>query len=221
MLVLVIVIPTNLTSPDKVAPAKHPLIRCSVLCRLDYEHEHDCGIERFAGKRYLYIPRMHAPRLLFALLALALAISSVLAQSGSPESNDAVRVSVTLNEDGSRTTYQFDPANHKATATTTEHDGKARGKIEYGLDDAGRFGSGRIFGADGKFLFRTVYKYDAAGRLQEESRFGKDDRPSGKLIYSYDAAGKQTGYAVYDSTGKLLGQTSTPAPSAKPRKAGR
>jgi YD repeat-containing protein len=127
-------------------------------------------------------------------------------------------VSVTLNEDGSRTVYEFDPINHKATSTTTGRDGKPQGKIRYELDEAGRFGKGRIFGPDGQFLFRTVYKYDGAGRLQEEARFGKDDRPTARLVYSYDAAGKQTGYAVYDGSGKLLGQTSSPAPS-KTRKA--
>jgi hypothetical protein len=150
--------------------------------------------------------------LLFCVLARLIA-----AQSTEPAPNDSVRVSVTLNEDGSRTVYEFDPSHHKATSTTTTRDGKPQGKIQYELDDAGRFGKGRIFGPDGQFLFRTVYKYDGAGRLQEEARFGKDDQPTAKLVYSYDAAGKQTGYAVYDGSGKLLGQTSSPIPS-KPRK---
>ena len=159
----------------------------------------------------------------FLLLLVSGSVHSAAAQSGAASPNDSVRVSVTLNEDGSRTTYQFDPAQHKAIASTVARDGKALGKIQYVLDDAGRFGSGRIFGPDGQFLFRTLYKYDAAGRLQEEARFGKDDRPTGKLVYSYDAAGKQTGYAIFDGAGHLLGQTSSPAASspAKPRKDGR
>jgi hypothetical protein len=168
---------------------------------------------------------MPAPRLLFALpwLAFSLASSPARAQSAPPQSNDSVRVSVTLNEDGSRTSYQFDNPNHKATATTTGPDGKPQGKIEYLLDDVGRFGSGRIFGPDGKFQFRSLYKYDAAGHLQEESKFGKDDRLLSKIVYAYDSAGKQTGYAVYDGNGKLIGQTSSPltAPSAKAHKGGR
>jgi DNA-binding beta-propeller fold protein YncE len=157
------------------------------------------------------------------LCSLCLGARALLAQNETATPNDSVRVSVTLNQDGSRTVYQFDPANHRATATTTAANGKPAGKIQYVLDEAGRFSGGQVFGADGKFLFRTTYKYDAAGRLQEESRFGKDDRPVGKLVYSYDAAGKQTGYSVFDGAGKLIGQTSPvmpePAPS-KPRKAG-
>jgi hypothetical protein len=160
-------------------------------------------------------------RLLFC--SFCLGARFLFAQEGTATPNDSVRVSVTLNQDGSRTVYQFDPANHRATATTTAANGKPAGKIQYVLDEAGRFGGGQVFGADGKFLFRTTYRYDATGRLQEESRFGKDDRPVGKLVYSYDAAGKQTGYSVFDGSGKLIGQTSpaTPAPAlSKSRKSG-
>jgi hypothetical protein len=155
--------------------------------------------------------------------AFTFASFSLRAQSAPVESNDSIRVSVTLNEDGSRTTYQFDNPNHKAIATTTGRDGKPREKIEYQLDEAGRFGSGRIFGSDGKFQYRSVYKYDAAGHLQEESKFGKDDRLLSKIVYAYDSAGKQSGYSVYDGAGKLIGQTSSPGPvpPAKPRKGGR
>ncbi len=160
---------------------------------------------------------------LFLLLLFGLSALPAPAQISAPSPNDSVRVSVTLNQDGSRTVYHYDPANHKATATTTSREGKPAGKIQYALDEAGRFGSGRIFGPDGKFLFRTVYKYDGAGRLQEEGRFGQDDKLANKLVYSYDAAGKQTGYSIFDGAGKLLGQTSAavPAPSAKPGKGGR
>jgi hypothetical protein len=40
-------------------------------------------------------------------------------------------VTVSLNADGSRTVYQFDNARHEAIATTTESDGKSRGKVVY------------------------------------------------------------------------------------------
>ena len=57
-------------------------------------------------------------------------------------SPDAVRVTISLNADGSRTTYQFDDANHKAIATTTNREGKSLGKTHYTLDDSGRFATG-------------------------------------------------------------------------------
>jgi hypothetical protein len=52
---------------------------------------------------------------------------------------ETVRVTVSLNADGSRTTYRFDRPNKKATALTTGQDGKVREKIRYDLDDSGRF----------------------------------------------------------------------------------
>jgi hypothetical protein len=144
---------------------------------------------------------------LFVFVSSSLVSANARAQSESPAANDSIRVSVTMNEDGSHTSYQFDTANHKAVATTTERGGKPRGKIEYVLDDAGRFGSGKIYGPDGKFQFTAVYKYDSAGHLLEEARFGKDNQPTEKIVYDYDASGRQTGYSVLDQNGKVIGHT--------------
>ena len=93
------------------------------------------------------------------LLALSLPLKEPCIAQSSSASDDAVRVTVSLNSDGSRTVYQFDSAKHEAIATTTEPDGKPRGKIIYQVGDAGRFVSGIVFGPDGKFQFKSVYKY--------------------------------------------------------------
>jgi hypothetical protein len=159
-----------------------------------------------------HVGRFRPMRLWFLAFA-----TSVLAQTAPTNDSAAVRVNVTVNPDGSRTTYQFDTANHKATAITTEPDGKPRGKTIYRLDDQGRFGSGVSFDAKGKFRFKSLYKYDGAGRIQEETQLGKDDAVENKIVYSYDANGRQIGYSVFDSSGKLLGQTASPAPPAKKR----
>lgn len=146
----------------------------------------------------------------------------VLAQSA-PNDSDAVRVNVTVNADGSRTTFQFDNASRKATAITTEPDGRTmRGKTIYRIDDRGRFGSGVSFDGKGSFRFKSLYKYDGAGRIQEEAQLGKDDAVLNRIVYSYDTNGRQTGYSVFDANGKSLGQTSaaammTPPPAAKKR----
>lgn len=139
-----------------------------------------------------------------------------IAQVADNQDKEAVRVTMTVNADGSRTTYQFDPATKKATAVTIGPDGKTREKIRYSLDNNGRFASGVVFGADGKFRFKTLYKYDGAGRLQEETHLGKDNAVINKLVYSYDQAGKQTGYSVFDASGKLIGKTSAASPSPSP-----
>jgi hypothetical protein len=127
--------------------------------------------------------------------------------------NETVRVTVSFNADGSRTTYRFDRPNKKATALTTGPDGKVREKIRYELDHSGRFVSGVISDAGGQFRFKSLYKYDAAGRLQEETHLGRDDAVLSKIVYSYNQAGKQTGYSIFDVSGKLIGKTTATSPS--------
>lgn len=120
--------------------------------------------------------------------------------------DDSVRVTVAQNQDGSRTSYQYDNANHKAVATTTTASGKVLSKINYDLDENGRFKAGEVFDDKGQLRFKTLYKYDAIGRLESETQLSKDGAVQHKLVYSYNDAGKQTGYKVYDANGRLLGQ---------------
>src|SRR6266576_902429 len=132
------------------------------------------------------------------LISVAVAAGSlswalpILAQNPESSSTDAVRVTVSLNADGSRTVYQFDNAKHEAIATTSDSDGKPRGKIVYQIGDAGRFVSGVFFGPDEKFLFKSVYKYDAAGRLEQETHLAKDDSVINKIITSTAPPGSRS-----------------------------
>jgi len=50
--------------------------------------------------------------------------------------------------------------------------------------------------------------------LQEETHLGKDDAVLSRIVYSYNQAGKQTGYSIFDASGKLIGKTS-PSPPRK------
>ncbi|MGB9475408.1 MAG: hypothetical protein WCE87_10120 [Candidatus Udaeobacter sp.] len=142
-----------------------------------------------------------------------------LSQSPEQTQSDAVRVTVSMHPDGSRTVYKFDNAQHKAVATTTDPDGKLRETIRYELDDAGRFSSGEISGPDGRLRFKSHYKYDDAGRLLEETQSTQEGALLHKIVYSYDASGKQTGYSVFDASGKLVGGTSAPKvrPASSPK----
>jgi YD repeat-containing protein len=151
--------------------------------------------------------------------SVLLVAAPLQAQSTSP-AQEPVRVTVSMNADGTRTTYEFDAPNHRATATTTTKEGKPIGKIKYVLDDVGRFFSGEVYGADEQFRFRTLYKYDDAGKLIQETQLGADDVVRNKIVYAYDKNGRQTGYSVYDAAGKLLRQTAGAAPqrSATPGK---
>src|SRR6184192_162862 len=142
-----------------------------------------------------------------------------LSQSPEQAGSDAVRITVSMHPDGSRTVYKFDNAQHKAVATTTDPDGKLRETIRYELDEAGRFSSGEISGPDGRLRFKSRYKYDDGGRLLEETQSSENGTLLHKIVYSYDASGKQTGYSVFDASGKLVGGTSAGKirPSSSPK----
>jgi hypothetical protein len=135
--------------------------------------------------------------------------------------NDVVRVTVSMHPDGSRTVYNFDNAQHTAVATTTDADGKVRQTIRYEVDNAGRFSTGEVSGPDGRTRLKTRYKYDAAGRILEEAQSAADGTLLNKIVYSYDSSGKQSGYSVFDASGKLVGRTGGTAlrqsATAKPR----
>ncbi len=167
-------------------------------------------------------------------LPLGLAVSCALLVCGtaigfgqSPEQaqSDAVRVTVSMHPDGSRTVYNFDNAQHKAVATTTNVDGKLRETIRYELDDAGRFSSAEISGPDGRLRLKSRYKYDNAGRMLEETQSAPDGTLLHKIVYNYDSSGKQTGYSVFGASGKLVGGKGAAivraSPSPKPREKNR
>jgi YD repeat-containing protein len=149
-------------------------------------------------------------------LALAvLALPTLQAQVEAP-TPDPIRVTVSMNADGTRTVYEFDALHHRATATTSAKDGKLVGRIKYVLDEEGRFASGEVYGPDDQFRFRTVYKYDPSGRLTQETQLAGDDSVRNKIVYVYDKAGKQVGYSVYDAGGKLIRQTPGLGPRPSP-----
>lgn len=126
---------------------------------------------------------------------------------------DAVRVTMSMHPDGSRTVYNFDNPQHTAVATTTDSDGKVRQTIRYQLDNAGRFSTGEVSGPDGRVRLKSRYKYDDAGHILEETQSAADGTPLHKIVYSYDSAGKQTGYSVFDASGKLVSRTGGGAPA--------
>ena len=146
------------------------------------------------------------------------AVKIAFSQPSERPENGAVRVTVSMNADGSRTVYEFDDAQHKAVATITGEDGKLREKIRYDIDEAGRFSSGTIFGPDGHFRFKSRYKYDSSGRLEEETQSAENGTLLHKIIYSYDQTGKRTGYSIFDINGKLVGGTIAGSPSPKRKK---
>jgi hypothetical protein len=140
-------------------------------------------------------------------------------------STDAVRVTMSLHPDGSRTVYNFDNAQHTAVSTTTDPDGKVRQTIRYQLDNAGRFSTGEVSGPDGRVRLESRYKYDDAGRRLEETQRAPDGTLQHRIVYNYDSSGKQTGYSVFDASGKLVGGKGAaivhPSPSPKPREKNR
>src|SRR5437773_10013489 len=140
-----------------------------------------------------------------ALACAVFVFSAMIAFGQAP--SDAVRVTVSMHPDGSRTIYNFDNAQHTAVATTTDPDGKVRQTIRYRLDDAGRFSIGEVSGADGRIRLKSRYKYDDGGHILEEIQTAADGTLLNKILYSYNSSGKQTGYAVCCACGKLATRT--------------
>jgi hypothetical protein len=151
--------------------------------------------------------------------------AGVYLTQGQQAPSDAVRVTMSTHPDGSRTIYKFDNAQHTAVATTTDPDGKVRQTIHYRLDDAGRFSSGEVSRADGRIRLKSRYKYDEGGHILEEIQTAADGTLLNKIVYSYNASGKQTGYSVFDASGKLVSRTGAPvvlpSPTPKPREKAR
>lgn len=159
-------------------------------------------------------------RELFVIGALAVS-SCPPSQLSAQSDDDALRVTMTMNPDGSKTVYRVDGAKHESVATTTTASGKPGGKIVYQLDGQGRYETGRVFAPEGAFRFKTIYRYNPAGQLAEETQLDKDDAVRHKIVYTFDAAGHPTGYAVYDGAGSLLGRTTPKTPAAKNARARR
>jgi YD repeat-containing protein len=146
-------------------------------------------------------------------------LSLVLAQAAHAQpAPGEMRVSVVLNNDGSRTVYETDAENRKSIATTTSPKGEVREKIKYDLDENGRYIRSEVCGPKDEFRFFALYKYDAENRLSEETHLDKDQRLVGKIVFLYDPAGHRVGYATYDGAGKLLGQTAAATPARVKRK---
>jgi hypothetical protein len=148
--------------------------------------------------------------------ALSLSIFSTSIRAQTQSTDNTIHVTVAIGADGSRTTYESDRANHKATATTSGPDGKLRQKIQFELDEAGHYKSSQAFGPEGEFRFKALYKYDAAGRITEEKQFNKDDSLQRRIIYTFDQLGKATGLSIYDAKGKLISHTGAPTTTASP-----
>jgi hypothetical protein len=148
-------------------------------------------------------------------LACALLICGGATAFGQAPS-DAVRVTMSMHPDGSRTVYNFDNAQHTAVSTTTDPDGKVRQTIRYQLDNANRFSTGEISGPDGRVRLKCRYNYDDAGHILEEAQSAADGTLMHKIVYSYDSAGKQTGYSVFDASGKLVSRRGGAAPAPSP-----
>jgi hypothetical protein len=157
-------------------------------------------------------------RSLRSCLVLVFAMLARVAFPQPVPSPDAVRVTVSLNADGSRTTYRFDDAHRKAVATTKSPDGKLLRKTRYTLDDAGRFSTSEVYGPDSRLRFKSTYKCDETGRQTQELQSDKNDTLMHKIVYTYDSLGKPTGYSVYDGSGKLVGRTIAPSASPSPAK---
>ena len=82
-------------------------------------------------------------------------------------------------------------------------------------DEARRFVAGKVF------AFTCFDGTRGAGRILEETQSAADGTLQHKIVYNYDLSGKQTGYSIFDASGKLVGGKGAAivhaSPSPKPR----
>ena len=61
----------------------------------------------------------------------------------------------------------------------------------------------KLPGPDGRIRLKSRYKCDDAGRILEESQSAPDGTLQHKIVHNYDSSGKETGYSVFDASGKI------------------
>lgn len=107
-----------------------------------------------------------------AMLALLAGATLAFAQAG----DEAVRVTVMVNPDGSKTVYQTDSIRHEATATTTDKNGKAKGKVVYQLDADGRYETAQILGPTAHFVSKPATATTSRGGSRRRRNWIKTTR---------------------------------------------
>jgi hypothetical protein len=124
---------------------------------------------------------------------------SFFSQAAAKTGDNTVRVTVSVNADRSRAVLQI----RGCAAQSSRNQHRAGGedlREEFAMNwMMPGFSSGPIFGLDGQLRFTSLEKNDALLH---------------KIVYQHDSAGKQTGYAIFDASGKLIERTSASLPSA-------
>ena len=104
-----------------------------------------------------------------ALLVCGTAIG--FGQSPEQAGSDAVRVTVSMHPDGSRTVYKFERReNAKPSQPRPIRMANSVRRFVTSWMTPGVFRPDESSGPDGKFRFKSRYKYDGAGRLEEETQ---------------------------------------------------
>lgn len=146
-------------------------------------------------------------RLLFAL-AFGMACA---AAGNAQEGSSPLKVTTTLNADGTRTDIQKDIDARTSEAKTYDASKKLIQRAVFTLDDQGREVEGTIFDGKDRIVGRTNFTYNAMGRVDEQTEKAPNGAVLRRVVFHYDPNGRVIGADTYDGQGNLIRPASTPA----------
>lgn len=154
-------------------------------------HSSDRGMV-FSLRGRLFFSMINNMKKLFLLLSI-MACTIVGAQDPGFDEQNSQTVSVTRNDDGSRTIYKKRPGEKGMQRRSYSADGNLISVVQYREGEYGQLVSCKIYDGQKTELYKVSYGYDKNARLVEERMF---DSATGqavrRFIYTYDAMGNRS-----------------------------
>lgn len=121
--------------------------------------------------------------------------------------DNAIRVTTTLHEDGTKTVTQMNPDSHTSEASTYDARDHLRQKIVYALNERNQPESGVVYTPDNKPVFKAAYTRDNLDRVTEEADYTMADQLIRRFVYEFGADGKVSRIRAFDANGVEMQQT--------------
>lgn len=145
------------------------------------------------------------PRLLLPLLFL---LFPALAPAQDDSSTDnAIRATTVLHDDGTKTVTVTDPDKKTSEASTYTANDKLIEKIVYTLNDQNQPVTGIVYTKTGVPAFKASYKHDALNRVTEEDDYTMDGQLIRRFTYDFTADGRVGAIHAFDAQGNELHQS--------------
>ena len=139
-------------------------------------------------------------------LALLICLPAVALCQDDAQDN-AIHVTTTLHEDGTKTVTQINPETHTSEASTYDNRDHLRQKIVYTLDERNQPETGVVYTAANVPVFKAAYTRDNLGRVTEEVDSTMTDQLMRRFVYEFGPDGKVSRIRAFDANGVEMQQT--------------